>query len=195
LVSADRTCILMIRLKDLYKSKIVAELTKEFKYGNPMAVPKMEKVIVSMGVGRAVQDKKFMELAKKDLTLICGQMPLVCKARKSVSNFKVREGYETGLKVTMRGVRMYEFMDRLINLTIPRVRDFRGLNPKSFDGRGNYSMGLSEQAVFPEINPAQIDVQQGMNITFVTTARTDDEARAMLTLFGMPFKKIEAENQ
>jgi len=155
----------------------------------------MEKVIVSMGVGRATQDKKFMELAKKDLTMICGQMPLVCKARKSVSNFKVREGYETGLKVTMRGVRMYEFMDRLINLTIPRVRDFRGLNPKSFDGRGNYSMGLNEQGVFPEINPAQIEVQQGMNITFVTTARTDDEARAMLTLFGMPFRKLETQSQ
>jgi large subunit ribosomal protein L5 len=179
----------MARLKDLYKSRVIAELKKDFEYKNPMAIPKMEKVVVSMGVGRATQDKKFLELAKKDLTLITGQQPLVCKAKKSVSNFKVREGYETGLKVTLRKDRMFEFMDRLINLTIPRVRDFRGLNPNSFDGRGNYSMGLTEQGVFPEINPAQIEIQHGMNITFVTTANTDDEARKMLALFGMPFKK------
>jgi large subunit ribosomal protein L5 len=134
-----------------------------------------------------------MELAKKDLTMISGQMPAVCKAKKSVSNFKVREGYETGLKVTVRGQRMYEFLDRLISLAIPRVRDFRGLNPNSFDGRGNYSMGLTEQSVFPEINPAQIESQQGMNITFVTTATTDEEARTMLTLFGMPFRKTEGQ--
>jgi len=183
----------MARLKDLYKSRIIAELTREFEYKNRMAVPKMERIVVSMGVGRATQDKKFMELAKKDLTLITGQMPLVCKAKKSVSNFKVREGNETGLKVTIRRERMFEFMDRLINLTIPRIRDFRGLNPNSFDGRGNYSMGLTEQGVFPEINPAQIDVQQGMNITFVTPAKTDAEARRMLTLFGMPFKKAASD--
>jgi len=152
-------------------------------------VPKMEKVIVSMGVGKATQDKKFLELAKNDLMMITGQMPLVCKAKKSVSNFKVRAGNETGLKVTIRGDRMYEFMDRLINLAIPRVRDFRGLEPKSFDGRGNYSMGLTEQSVFPEINPAKIEYQQGMNISFVTTAKSDNEAREMLVLFGMPFKK------
>jgi len=179
----------MARLKDLYKSQIVPELTKEFNYKNPMAVPRMEKVIVSMGVGRAAQDKKFLELAKKDLMMITGQMPAVCKAKKSVSSFKVREGMETGLKVTVRGERMYEFMDRLINLAIPRVRDFRGLNPNSFDGRGNYSMGLSEQGVFPEINPGQIEFQQGMNITFITTAKTDAEAMKMLALFGMPFKR------
>jgi len=179
----------MARLKDLYKSQIVPELTKEFNYKNPMAVPRMEKVIVSMGVGRATQDKKFLELAKKDLMMITGQMPVACKAKKSVSNFKVREGMETGLKVTVRGERMYEFMDRLISLAIPRVRDFRGLNPNSFDGRGNYSMGLSEQGVFPEINPGQIEFQQGMNITFITTAKTDAEARKMLALFGMPFKR------
>ncbi len=179
----------MARLKDLYKSQIVPELTKEFNYKNPMAVPRMEKVIVSMGVGRAAQDKKFLELAKKDLMMITGQMPVACKAKKSVSNFKVREGMETGLKVTVRGERMYEFMDRLINLAIPRVRDFRGLNPNSFDGRGNYSMGLSEQGVFPEINPGQIEFQQGMNITFITTAKTDTEAMKMLALFGMPFKR------
>ena len=179
----------MARLKELYKSKIVAELTKEFGYQNPMAVPRMEKIIVSMGIGKAVQDKKFLELAKKDLMMITGQLSAVCKAKKSVSNFKVREGNETGLKVTVRGIRMYEFMDRLIGLAIPRVRDFRGLNQNSFDGRGNYSMGLSEQSVFPEINVAKIEFQQGMNITFVTTAKTDQEARKLLQLFGMPFKK------
>ena len=179
----------MARLKDLYKSRVVPELSGEFGYKNPMAVPRMEKIIISMGVGRAVQDKKFLESAKKDLMMITGQRPVVCKAKKSVSNFKVRAGSETGLKVTVRGVRMYEFMDRLISLAIPRVRDFRGLNPKSFDGRGNYSMGLTEQGVFPEINPAQMEFQQGMDITFVTTANTDQEARRMLTLFGMPFRE------
>ena len=179
----------MARLKELYRLRVVPELVKEFNHKNHMAVPRMEKIIVSMGVGKATQDKKFLEMAKKDLTMITGQMPLVCKAKKSVSNFKVRAGVETGLKVTLRGERMYEFMDRLINLAIPRVRDFRGLNPNGFDGRGNYSMGLTEQSVFPEINPAQIESQQGMNITFVTTARTDDEARRMLALFGMPFRR------
>jgi large subunit ribosomal protein L5 len=179
-------------LKDLYKSQVVPQLASEFNYKNPMAVPRMEKIIISMGVGKAAQDKKFLELAKNDLMMITGQMPLVCKAKKSVSNFKVRAGSETGLKVTIRGERMYEFMDRLINLAIPRVRDFRGLNPNSFDGRGNYSMGLSEQGVFPEINPAQIEFQQGMNITFVTTAKTDEEAKKMLSLFGMPFREIAA---
>ena len=185
----------MARLKDLYKSKVVPELTEEFGYKNPMAVPRMEKVIISMGVGRAVQDKKFLEFAKNDLMMITGQMPVACKAKKSVSNFKVREGMETGLKVTVRGERMYEFMDRLINLTIPRVRDFRGLNPNSFDGKGNYSMGLSEQGVFPEINPGQIEFQQGMNLTFVTTAKTDAEAKKMLSLFGMPFKSSASADE
>jgi len=185
----------MARLRDLYKSKIVSELTTEFGYKNPMAVPKMEKVIVSMGIGRATQDKKFLELARKDLTMISGQMPVVCKAKKSVSNFKVREGNETGLKVTLRGVRMYEFIDRLINLAIPRVRDFRGLSLKSFDGRGNYSMGVTEQGIFPEINPAEMEFQQGMNITFVTTANSDDEAKKMLQLFGMPFKNPDEQDR
>ena len=179
----------MTRLEDLYKTKVVPELTKEFDYKNPMAVPRIKKVVVSMGVGKAALDKKFLELAKKDLTMITGQMPVVCKAKKSVSNFKVREGMETGLKVTIRGVRMYEFMDRLISLAIPRIRDFRGLNRDSFDGRGNYSMGLGEQSVFPEINIAKVEFQQGMNITFETTALTDDEARRLLQLFGMPFKE------
>ena len=181
----------MARLRDLYKSKVAQELTKEFGYKNSMAVPQMKKIVVSMGVGRATQDKKFLELAKKDLTMITGQMPVVCKAKKSVSNFKVREGMETGLKVTVRGLRMYEFMDRLISLAIPRVRDFRGLKDGSFDGRGNYSMGLAEQSVFPEINAAKMEFQQGMNITFVTTARTDEEAKKLLELFGMPFRKRE----
>jgi len=178
----------MTRLKDLYQSKIIAELTKEFNYKNPMAVPYIQKVVVSMGVGKAIQEKKFLELAKKDLTMITGQIPIVCKAKKSVSNFKLREGMETGLKVTVRGVRMYEFMDRLISLAIPRIRDFRGLNQNGFDGRGNFSMGIAEQSVFPEINSAKIEFQQGMNVNFVTTAKTDDEARKMLQLFGMPFK-------
>ena len=184
----------MARLKDLYKSKVIQELTKEFGYKNSMAVPRMEKVVISMGIGKAAQDKKFLESAKKDLIMIAGQMPIACKAKKSVSNFKVREGTETGLKVTVRGLRMYEFMDRLISLAIPRVRDFRGLNADSFDGRGNYSMGLSEQSVFPEINVAKMEFQQGMNITFVTTAKTNDEARKLLELFGMPFKRPESKD-
>ena len=182
----------MARLKDLYKSKIVPELIKEFGYKNSMAVPHIEKIVISMGIGRATQDKKFLESAKKDLTMITGQMPVVCKAKKSVSNFKVREGMDTGLKVTIRGVRMYEFMDRLISLAIPRVRDFRGLNDNSFDGRGNYSMGLAEQSVFPEINAAKMEFQQGMNIAFITTATTNEEAKKLLELFGMPFRRPES---
>ena len=178
----------MSRLKDLYKSKIVSELVEEFGYKNPMAVPKMTKVVISMGVGKAVQDKKFLEIAIKDLTQIAGQKPVVCKAKKSVSNFKVRDGDSTGVKVTLRGDRMYEFLDRLISLAIPRIRDFRGLNPKGFDGRGNYSLGLNEQSVFPEIDAAKVDFQQGMNVNFVTTAKRDEESLRMLSLFGMPFK-------
>ena len=185
----------MARLKDIYKAKVVPELVKRFSYSSPMAVPRMTKVVISMGVGKAVQDKKFIELAKNDLTSIAGQMPLICKAKKSVSNFKVRQGDPTGLKVTLRGVRMYEFMDRLISLAIPRVKDFRGLSPKGFDGRGNYSIGLSEQTVFPEINSAKMEFQQGMNITFVTTAKTDDESKAMLALMGMPFRDYEIEGK
>ena len=180
----------MTRLKDLYKSKIAPSLKEKFAYSSPMAVPKLEKIVVSMGVGKAVQDKKFMDNALKDMTVITGQKPLICRAKRSVSNFKVREGDKTGLKVTLRKERMFEFLDRLINLAIPRVKDFRGLNPKGFDGRGNYSMGMDEQSAFPEIDPSRIETQQGMNITFVTTAQTDDEAREMLTLFGMPFKSM-----
>jgi len=179
----------MSRLRDIYKSKVAPALKEKFGYKNLMAVPRMEKIIVSMGVGKAVADKKFLASAIKDLTVISAQKPLVCKARKSVSNFKVRSGYETGLKVTLRKERMFEFMDRLINLAIPRVKDFRGLNAKSFDGRGNYSMGMAEQSVFPEIDPSKVENQQGMNITFVTTAQTDDEGHEMLRLFGMPFRE------
>jgi large subunit ribosomal protein L5 len=184
----------MARLKELYKSQVVPELIREFGYENPMAVPKVEKVIVSMGIGRAIQDKKFLEMSKNELSMVTGQMPIVCKAKKSVSNFKLRQGHEIGLKVTLRRNRMYEFIDRLVSLAIPRVRDFRGLNPKSFDGRGNYSMGLVEQSVFPEINPAKIEFQQGMNITFVTTANTDAEAIKMLSLFGMPFRELPKDS-
>ncbi|MBN1818128.1 MAG: 50S ribosomal protein L5 [Sedimentisphaerales bacterium] len=178
----------MSRLRDVYKAKVIPGLTERFGYDNVNAVPRMEKVVVSMGVGRAVQDKKFLDSAFQDLMMIAGQKPLICAAKKSVSNFKVRAGDKTGLKVTLRRERMYEFMDRLINLAIPRVKDFRGLDPDSFDGRGNYSMGISEQSVFPEIDPARIVNTQGMNIVFVTTARTDEEGRELLRQFGMPFK-------
>jgi large subunit ribosomal protein L5 len=179
----------MARLKDLYKSKIAPALRERYSYKNIMAVPKMQKVVVSMGIGKATQDKKFIEIALQDLMMITGQKPLVCRAKKSVSNFKLREGDQIGLKVTLRGQRMYEFMDRLINLAIPRVKDFRGLSPNSFDRKGNYSLGMSEQTVFPEIDPAKVQSTQGMNITFVTTAKTDDEAKELLKMFGMPFRE------
>jgi large subunit ribosomal protein L5 len=178
----------MARLKELYKSKIAPAMKEKYRYSSSMASPRLQKIVISMGVGKAIADKKFMELAIKDMTTITGQKPLVCKSKKSVSNFKVRQGDKTGLKVTLRKERMYEFLDRLINLAIPRVKDFRGLNPKGFDGRGNYSMGLDEQSVFPEIDPARIEHQQGMNIAFVTSAQTDDESRELLRMFGMPFK-------
>jgi large subunit ribosomal protein L5 len=179
----------MARLKDIYKSIVMPALQSKFKYNTVMAVPRIEKVVLSMGVGRALQDKKYLEEAVKELTAISGQKPLICKATKSVSNFKLREGSDIGLKVTLRGERMYEFIDRLINLAIPQVKDFRGLNPKSFDGRGNYSLGLAEQTVFPEIDPAKMQFTQGMNIAFVTTASSNEEAFEMLRLFGMPFRE------
>jgi large subunit ribosomal protein L5 len=178
----------MSRFRDLYKSKVLPELKKELNIPNVMSVPKIDKIVISMGLGKALADKKFLENAIKDLTLISGQKPLICKAKKSVSNFKVREGDKIGLKVTLRKERMYEFMDRLINLAIPRVKDFRGLNPKSFDGMGNYSMGLDEQSVFPEIDPGRIDTTQGMNITFVTSAQNNESGFTLLKLFGMPFE-------
>jgi large subunit ribosomal protein L5 len=179
----------MARLKDIYKAQVVPGLQKKYNYTSPMAVPRIQKIVLSMGVGKAVSDKKYIDQAVKDMTLIAGQKPLVCKATKSVSNFKLREGMDIGVKVTIRRERMYEFMDRLINLAIPRVKDFRGLNPKSFDGRGNYSMGLAEQTTFPEIDSAAVQWQQGLNITFITTAKTNDEAKEMLSLFGMPFRE------
>ena len=178
------------RLQQKYEQEILPALSEKLGRSNRLSLPRLEKIVVSMGVGKAAADKKFIELAKKDLMMITGQFPLVCKAKKSISNFKVREGQETGLKVTIRKKRMYEFLDRLVSLAIPRVRDFRGLDPKGFDKRGNYSMGLSEQTVFPEIDSAKMEFQQGMNITFVTTAKTDEEARRMLALLGMPFKGL-----
>jgi large subunit ribosomal protein L5 len=162
-------------------------MIEEFGYTNPMAVPRLQKIVVSMGVGRATEDKKYLDIAREDMKRIAGQMPITTKAKRSVSNFKLRQGDKIGLKVTLRRVRMFEFLDRLISLAIPRVRDFQGLSTKSFDGRGNYSMGLNEQSVFPEIDPAELEFIQGMNITIVTTAETDAEARKLLELFGMPF--------
>ncbi len=185
----------MARLLEKYVSEIRPQLQKELGRENPMAVPKLNKIVVSMGLGKAVaesttkarENKRFQE-AEQALGTVTGQKPLVCKARKSVSNFKLRAGYDVGLKVTLRGDRMYEFLDRLVALAVPRVRDFRGLNPGSFDGRGNYGMGLTEYGVFPEINPDKVTYQQGMNITICTTARNDAEARLLLTLMGMPFR-------
>jgi large subunit ribosomal protein L5 len=178
----------MPALKDKYDNEIVPGLKEHLGRNNPMSLPRVEKVVVSMGVGLALQDKKRIETSTKDLATIVGQRPVVCRARKSVSNFKVRAGNETGVKVTLRGSRMYEFLERLLHLAVPRIRDFRGLNPQSFDGRGNYSMGLSEQSVFPEIDPDGIEHPQGMNITVVTSARTDSEALELLTRFGFPFR-------
>ena len=180
------------RLHTTYKEKIAPVLMNEFKYKNRMQVPRLEKIVLSMGLGRALQDKKLMETALEVLEAITGQKPVPCQAKKSVSNFKVREGYQTGAKVTLRGQMMYEFLDRLINLAVPRVRDFRGLSPSGFDGRGNYSVGLQEIVVFPEINPDRIQHQLGMNITIVTTGRNDEEARQLLRHFGMPFRDSQA---
>jgi large subunit ribosomal protein L5 len=178
----------MARLRERYQKEVVPVLAKELGRTNPLGLPRLNKIVVSMGVGRATQDKKYLESAAKELAVITGQKPLVCKARKSVSNFKVRRGQEIGLKVTLRRERMYEFLDRLVSLAIPRVRDFRGLDPDGFDGRGNYSLGLSEQTVFPEVDPNKVENQQGMNITIVTTARNDAESRRLLTLMGVPFR-------
>jgi len=179
----------MTRLEAKYKEEILPRLFEQAGTTNPMAVPRLVKVVLSMGVGSALQDKKRLELSARDLAIIAGQKPQICRARKSVSNFKVRAGNETGLKVTLRGARMYEFLDRLIAVSIPRIRDFRGLNPQSFDGRGNYSMGVNEQSIFPEIDPATIEWNQGMNITIVTTAKNDQESRELLKQLGLPFQK------
>lgn len=180
---------MIARLQEKYKSEIVSVMTERFSYKNVMSVPKLQKIVVSMGIGDADQDKTKLETAEKQLTRIVGQKPIITRARKSVSNFKLREGMRVGLKVTLRGTRMYEFLERLVGLAIPRVKDFRGLNPSGFDGRGNYNMGLVEQSVFPEIDPASVTFTQGMNIAMQTSARTDEEARELLGLLGMPFRK------
>lgn len=179
----------MARLKDLYKNEIVAGMTKKFEYKNVMEVPKIDKIVINMGVGEAKDNAKVLETAIKDMEIISGQKPVVTKAKKSIANFKLREGMAIGCKVTLRGEKMYEFADRLINLALPRVRDFRGINPNAFDGRGNYSLGIKEQLIFPEIEYDKVDKVRGMDIIFVTTANTDEEARELLTQFGMPFSK------
>jgi large subunit ribosomal protein L5 len=177
------------RLIETYNTDIKEALMKKFEYTSVMQVPRIEKVVINMGVGEAKDNAKVLENAVKDLTLIAGQKPLITKAKKSVAVFKVREGMNIGCKVTLRGKRMYEFLDRLINLALPRVRDFRGVNPNAFDGRGNYALGIKEQIIFPEIEYDKIDKIRGMDIIFVTTANTDEEARELLTQFGMPFTK------
>ena len=177
------------RLKDLYNTEIREQMIKKFGYTNVMQVPKLDKIVVNMGVGEARENEKLLEAAAKDMEIITGQKPVLTKAKKSIANFNIREGMPIGCKVTLRGDRMYEFLDRLVNLALPRVRDFRGVNPNSFDGRGNYAMGIKEQLIFPEIVYDDVDTIKGMNIVFTTTAKTDEEAQALLELMGMPFEK------
>jgi large subunit ribosomal protein L5 len=177
------------RLKEFYDSEIVAKMKEKFGYTNPMQVPKLDKIVVNMGVGEAKENVKVLESAVRDMEIITGQKAVITKSKKSIANFKIREGMPIGCKVTLRGEKMYEFADRLINLALPRVRDFRGVNPNGFDGRGNYSMGIKEQLIFPEIEYDKVDKVRGMDICFVTTANTDEEARYLLTLFNMPFSK------
>ena len=177
------------RLKKIYKESIAPEMFKEFGYKSTMQTPKVEKIVVSMGVGEALQNKKLLDAAIVDLTNITGQKAVKTKARKSIANFKIREGQEIGARVTLRGTIMYEFLDRLVNVALPRVKDFRGVNPNAFDGHGNYSMGLTEQIIFPEIDFDKIEKVMGMNVAIVTTARTDKVARSLLQKMGMPFRK------
>jgi large subunit ribosomal protein L5 len=179
------------RLRKEYDEKIVAAMIEKFGYKNRMEVPRLEKIVINMGVGEATQDKKKVETAAQEMQLIAGQKPVITKAKTSIAQFKLREGMPIGVKVTLRRERMYEFLDRLITIALPRVRDFRGLNPKSFDGRGNFAMGLKEQLVFPEINYDQIEKVRGMDIIVTTTANTDDEARELLRLFNFPFPQVE----
>ena len=179
----------MARLKDFYAKEVAPALMKKFSYKSVMQIPKLDKIVVNVGAGEAKDNAKAIDAIVNDLGIITGQKALVCRARKSVANFKIREGMPIGCKVTLRGDKMYEFVDRLINLALPRVRDFRGINADSFDGRGNYSMGLKEQLIFPEIDYDKVDKVRGMDITFVTTAKTDEEARELLTLMGAPFAK------
>ena len=179
----------MARLKEIYENEIVAKMKEKFGYTNPMQVPKLAKIVVNMGVGEAKENVKVLESAVRDMEIITGQKAVITKSKKSIANFKIREGMPIGCKVTLRGEKMYEFADRLINLALPRVRDFRGVNPNGFDGRGNYSMGIKEQLIFPEIEYDKVDKVRGMDVCFVTTANTDEEARYLLTLFNMPFSK------
>ena len=179
----------MSRLKETYQNEIVDAMIKKFRYKNIMEVPKLDKIVINMGVGEAKENAKILESAMKDLEIIAGQKPITTKAKNSIANFKIREGMPIGCKVTLRGEKMYEFLDRLVNLALPRVRDFRGVNPNAFDGRGNYALGIKEQLIFPEIEYDKVDKVRGMDIIFVTTANTDEEARELLTQFNMPFAK------
>ncbi|HIQ80773.1 MAG TPA: 50S ribosomal protein L5 [Candidatus Scatavimonas merdigallinarum] len=179
----------MPRLKEYYNQEVAPALMKKFSYKSVMQIPKLEKIVINVAAGEARDNAKVIEAILNDLAAITGQKAMVCKARKSVANFKLREGMNIGAKVTLRGVRMYEFLDRLFNVALPRVRDFRGINPNSFDGRGNYNMGVKEQLIFPEIDYDKIDKVRGMDICFVTTANTDEEARELLTLMGAPFAR------
>lgn len=179
----------MSRLKETYKNEIVDAMVKKFGYKNRMEVPKLEKIVVNMGVGEAKENAKVLDSAVKDMETITGQKAVITKAKKSVANFKIREGLSIGCKVTLRGEKMYEFLDRLVNLALPRVRDFRGVNPNAFDGRGNYALGIKEQLIFPEIEYDKVDKVRGMDVIIVTTAKTDEEARELLTLFNVPFSK------
>ena len=179
----------MSRLKDMYKNEIVDAMIKKFGYKNIMEVPKLDKIVINMGVGEAKDNAKLLEAAVGDMEMIAGQKAVITKAKGAVANFKIREGQAIGCKTTLRGDKMYEFLDRLVNLALPRVRDFRGVNPNAFDGRGNYALGIKEQLIFPEIDYDKVDKVRGMDIIFVTTAKTDEEARELLTEFGMPFAK------
>lgn len=179
----------MARLKEIYNNEIKNAMMEKFGYKNIMEIPKLEKIVINMGVGEAKENAKVLDSAVKDLEIISGQHVIITKAKKSVANFKIREGMPIGCKVTLRGDKMYDFADRLINLSLPRVRDFRGVNPNSFDGRGNYALGLKEQLIFPEIEFDKVDRTRGMDIIFVTTAKTDEEAKELLRLFNMPFAK------
>lgn len=179
----------MARLQEKYKTEIVGELKKKFGRDNINSIPKLQKIVLNMGVGKALQDKNRMKEAAEQLGMIAGQRAQVTKAKVAVSGFRLRENNEIGARVTLRGLRMFEFMDRLISVALPRIRDFRGINPKSFDGNGNYSMGLSEQSVFPEVDPDKMNFTQGMDITFVTSAQSDEEARELLRAFGLPFRE------
>ena len=177
----------MSRYKELYKKEIMDAMIKKFGYKNPMQVPKIEKIVVNMGIGEARDNVKVLENAANDMTIITGQKPVYTHAKKSIANFKIREGMPIGCKVTLRGEKMYEFLDRLVSLALPRVRDFRGVNPNAFDGRGNYALGIREQLIFPEIEYDKIDKVRGMDVVITTTAKTDEEARELLRLFNMPF--------